>query len=120
MLLITVLFIVAVAMSIPLWWLARSNRRLTWTSAIGMATWLVVISTILIAEIPSQMLKWFDANYADLAERYSFLRPILGEDTYIITRDVVTNTVQGIFFIIIVVLAYLWGERQRKAGRFKA
>lgn len=107
-------------LSIPLLRFARSERRLTWASAVGMATYLVTIALLLIAEIPSRLLYWFDANHVTLADKFAFISPVLRGDQYIIARDIVVNSVQGLFFVILCVGAYLWGEKQRKAGKFKA
>lgn len=120
MIVIAALTVLSLVISIPLWKVARSENRLTWASAVALATWLVVIAILLIAEIPSRMLNWFDAEHSNLAERYAILKPLLGGEQYLIVRDVIVNTVQGIFFVAIVLAAYLWGQRQRKTGRFKS
>ncbi|HVL81035.1 MAG TPA: hypothetical protein VM840_05520 [Actinomycetota bacterium] len=122
MLLIVALTALTVAIALPLWWIVRSDRRLTWTTATLMGMWLTVIGMLLIAEIPSRMLYWFDSTHTALAEHIPIapLAAFMEGDTYIIIRDIVVNTIQGAFFVLLFVLAYLWGERQRKAGRFKA
>ena len=122
MLLIAALLGFTVLISLPLWRIARSDRRLTWTTAILMGMWLTVISMLLIAEIPSRMLYWFDSEHVTVAQRIPIapLANFMEGDNYFILRDIVVNTVQGGFFVALCVAAYLWGERQRKAGRFKA
>ncbi len=112
-------FVLAVVLAIPLLRISRSQRRLTWASAVLLGTHLTIIALLLIADVPSRILYWFDAVHSDIAGMASWLAFMEG-DAYIIVRDIVANTVQGIFFVIIVALVYFWGERQRKAGRFKS
>lgn len=120
MLIILALTFATFALSIPLLKFARSDKRLTWASAVGMATYLVAIALMLIAEIPSRLLYWFDAEHVTLADKFPLISPLLRGDQYIIVRDIVVNSVQGLFFVMLCVAAYLWGEKQRKAGKFKA
>lgn len=119
MLAIIALTIVSFAIALPLIPVIKSDRRLTWTGAIGMGIWLSVIALLLIAEVPSRLLYWFDQNHVALSDKYPVIAPIMRGDEYIIVRDIVANTVQGIFFVMIFAAAYFWGERQRKAGRFR-
>ena len=120
MLLIIGLTAATLLLSVPLLWIARSDRRLTWTQAVLLGTYLTVIVTLLIAEIPSRFLYWFDAEHTNIADRFPITEAIMRGDQYIIVRDIVVNTVQGLFFVVILALAYVWGERQRRAGRFKS
>jgi len=119
MLTIALITALSVLMALPLIRIARSDKRLTWTSAILLATLIGILVTLFIAEIPSRMLYWFDAEHGNIADKYSFLGFMKG-DGYMYVRDIVVNTVQGIFFVIMCALTYLWGERQRKAGKFKS
>ncbi len=113
---------VALALALPLVRVARSERKLTWTTATLLGGWLTAITVILLGDIPSRLLYWFDQNHATLAERFAWLRwwenVVGGNPGYQLVADVVANTVQGVFFVIIAALAYFWGERHRKAGRF--
>lgn len=115
-------FLVAVALILPLPLVLRRERKLTWTTAVLLGSWLLAISLILIGDVPSRLLYWFDSNHAMLAERFPFLewweRPFGGNPGYQVIADIVANTVQGIFFVIITAAAYFWGERHRKAGKF--
>ena len=117
-------FIVAVALALPLIFVVRSNKKLTWTTAILLGSWLTAISVVLIGDVPSRILYWFDEQHAPLAERFTFLRfweeDLGGNPGYQVIADVVANTVQGVFFIIIAAGAYFWGERHRKEGKFKS
>lgn len=113
---------VAVVLALPLAKVARSDRKLTWTTATLLGGWLTAVTVILLGDVPSQLLYWFDQNHATLAERFAWLRwwenIVGGNPGYQIVADIVANTVQGVFFVIIAALAYFWGERHRKAGRF--
>ena len=124
-----IMLVVGVVLSIPLLRVARRERRLTWTEAIILGTWLTFVALIFIADVPSRMLYWFDANHEGTVTRLPFLTPIMDGSVqllglevqkYVIVRDIVVNTVQGIFFVIIVALTYKWGERHRSAGSFKS
>jgi hypothetical protein len=117
--------VIGLALCIPIPAIAMSKRRLSWVTAVLLGTYLVTVSLILIAEVPSRILYYFDARHGDWAEQYRLLRFMKGADTtgglnwYKVVRDIAANTVQGIFFGAIVFATYRWGERQRKAGRFR-
>jgi hypothetical protein len=117
-------FLVAVALILPLPGLLRSKRKLTWTSAVLVGSWLIAVTIILIGEVPSRILYWFDATHSDLAERFRFLqfweKDLGGNPGYQVVADIVANTAQGMFFIIIAAGAYFWGERHRKEGKFRS
>jgi hypothetical protein len=126
---IVLMLVVGIVLSIPLLRVARREDRLTWSGAILLGTWLTLVALIFIADVPSRMLYWFDANYEGVVERFPFTASfmegpmqLLGMQVpkYSVVRDIVVNTVQVIFFVIIVALCYFWGERHRKAGRFKS
>lgn len=116
--------IVAVALSLPLVFVVRSKRRLTWTTAVLLGSWLVAITVVLIGDVPSRILYWFDAQHEPLSERFTFLKfweeDLGGNPGYQVVADIVANTVQGVFFVIICAGAYFWGERHRKEGKFKS
>lgn len=115
-------FLVAVVIALPLVGVARSNKKLTWTTATLLGGWLTAVTVILLGDVPSRILYWFDQTHADLAERFGFLQwwegIVGGNPGYQIVADIIANTVQGVFFVIIAALAYFWGERHRKAGKF--
>lgn len=117
---LVIMVIVLVALSVPAVKIARSDRTLTWTTAVLLGFLLFAIGIIAIGEIPSRLLYWFDANHEALAGSIP-IQPIAdmmaGKD-YFILRDIVTNTVQGILFVILVAAVYFWGERHRREGRF--
>jgi hypothetical protein len=114
----------AVVIAVPLIGVVRGDRKLTWTTAVLLGVWLTAIALILLGEVPSRILYWFDTEHATLAERFSllgFFEDDLGGNLgYILVADIVANTVQGTFFVIMVALAYFWGERHRKSGRFRS
>lgn len=116
--------VVAAVLAFPLIFVVRSNRKLTWTTAILLGSWLVAITVVLIGDVPSRILYWFDEQHAPLAEKFTFLRfweeDLGGNPGYQVIADVVANTVQGVFFVLIVAGAYFWGERHRKEGKFKS
>jgi hypothetical protein len=111
-------FLVAAVLAVPVLAVARRPRRITWTAAVVLGTVLFAIGILLIADIPSRILYLFSSQHANWARHVPWL-PILKGDNYTVIADVVANTVQGIFFVAIVALTYVWGERQRRAGRFK-
>jgi hypothetical protein len=116
-------FLVGVAIILPLPAVLRSKRKLTWSTAVLLGGWLIAITIVLIGEVPSRILYWFDQAHSPLAERFAFLRfwekDLGGNPGYQVVADIVANTVQGMFFIAIVAGAYFWGERHRKGGKFK-
>jgi hypothetical protein len=116
--------VVAIVLALPLRFVLKSNRKLTWTTAILLGSWLIAITIILIGEVPSRILYYFDSNHAGLAERFPVLRfwegDLGGNPGYQVVADIVANTAQGIFFVIICAGAYFWGERHRKEGKFKS
>ena len=118
--------VVAVVLAAPLVPVLRrgKDQKLTWTTAILLGGWLIAITIILIGEVPSRILYWFDQTHAEFSEKYSFLRwqegDLGGNPGYQVVADIVANTVQGIFFMAIAAGAYFWGEKHRKEGKFKS
>ena len=114
--------LVAVAIAAPLPRIWRSEKKLTWTSAIIIGSWLFALTIVLVGDVPSRLLYWFDANHTALADKFHFLqwweKPLGGNPGYQLVADIVANTVQGVFFVAIAVGAYFWGQKHRKAGRF--
>jgi hypothetical protein len=118
-------FLVGVALLLPLPAVLRAkDRKLTWTSAILLGSWLIAITIVLIGEVPSRVLYWFDRVHAPLAEQFTFLgfweKDLGGNPGYQVVADIVANSVQGLFFVLIAAGAYFWGERHRKEGKFKS
>jgi len=113
---------VAVAAPLPYVWKKSSEKRLTWTTAIIVGSWLFALTIILVGDVPSRLLYWFDANHTALADKFHFLRwwenNLGGNPGYQLVADIFANTIQGVFFVAIAVGAYFWGEKHRKAGRF--
>jgi hypothetical protein len=118
--------IVAFVLAAPLIVVVRNKkeRKLTWTTAILLGSWLTAITVILIGDVPSRILYWFDEVHAPLAERFSWLRwwenDLGGNPGYQVVADIVANSVQGLFFVMICAGAYFWGERHKKEGKFKS
>ena len=118
--------VVALVLASPLIVVVRNkkDRKITWTTAVLLGSWLTAITVILIGDVPSRLLYWFDTVHAPLAERFSFLAwwedDFGGNPGYQVIGDIVANTVQGMFFVAICAGAYFWGERHRKAGKFKS
>jgi hypothetical protein len=116
--------VVAIVLALPLRFVVRSEKKLTWTSAILLGSWLIAITIILIGEVPSRILYWFDSNHAGLAEQFPILgfmeNDLGGNPGYQVVADIVANTAQGLFFVIICAGAYFWGEKHRKEGKFKS
>jgi hypothetical protein len=116
--------VIGIALALPLGLVVRSTRKLTWTTAILLGSWLVAITVVLLGDVPSRILYWFDAQHAPLAERFTFLQfwesDIGGNPGYQLVADIVANTVQGVFFVVICAGAYFWGEKHRKEGKFKS
>ncbi len=116
--------VVGVGLALPLIFVVRSNKKLTWTTAILLGSWLVAITVVLIGDVPSRILYWFDEQHAPLAERFPILQfwegDLGGNPGYQVVADIVANTIQGIFFVLICAGTYFWGERHRKEGKFKS
>jgi hypothetical protein len=116
--------LVAVALILPLPAVLRSKRKLTWSMAVILGSWLIAVTILLIGEVPSRILYWFDATHADLAERFRFLqfweKDLGGNPGYQVVADLVANGAQALFFVVILAGAYFWGERHRKEGKFKS
>jgi hypothetical protein len=121
-------FLVGVAIIIPLPIVLRRARardeKLTWTKAVLLGGWLIAISIVLIGEVPSRILYWFDSTHALISAKLHFMqwqeKQLANNPGYQLLADIVANTVQGIFFVIIAAAAYFWGERHRKEGKFKS
>lgn len=109
--------VITIILALPLIPIARSTKKLTWAGAIGLGTLIMSLSLLLIAEVPSKILYLFSQKHVEW-ERFSFLRFALrgqilgGQDTYAITADIVANTVQGVFFVILVALGYMWSKKR--------
>ena len=103
---------------------ARNGEKLTWTQAVVVGAWLLAISIVLIGDVPSRILYWFDSTHALVSAKLKFMqwqeKPFGGNPGYQLIADIVANTVQGIFFVLIAAGAYFWGERHKKEGRFKS
>jgi hypothetical protein len=118
--------IVAIVLAAPLVPVLRRNKdtKLTWTTAILLGSWLTAITVVLIADVPSRILYWFDEVHAPLAEQFPILEfwegDLGGNPGYQVVADIVANTVQGMFFVAIAAGAYFWGEKHRKEGKFKS
>lgn len=116
--------IVAIALAVPLVFVVRSKRKLTWTTAVLLGAWLLAVTIVLIGDVPSRILYWFDEQHSPLAARFTFLKfwedDLGGNPGYQVVADIVANSIQGIFFVIIAAGAYFWGERHRKEGKFKS
>ncbi len=118
--------VVAFVLAAPLVivWRNKKNRKLTWTTAVLLGSWLTAVTVVLIGDVPSRILYWFDEVHAPLAERFSFLQwwenDFGGNPGYQVIADIVANTIQGIFFVAICAGAYFWGEKHRKEGKFKS
>jgi hypothetical protein len=113
---------VAVVLALPLIFVIRSNRRLTWATAVLLGSWLTAIVVILLGDVPSRLLYFFDQEHGALAARFPWLEwwegDVGGNLGYQLVADIVANTAQAVLFIIICAATYFWGERHRKAGRF--
>ena len=105
-------------------WKRSLHTKITWAGAIIIGSWLTAVTVVLIGDVPSRLLYWFDQVHAPLAERFSWLawweNDFGGNPGYQVVADIVANTVQGIFFVAICAGAYFWGERHRKEGKFKS
>ncbi len=118
--------VVAVVLCLPLPYVLRraKNEKITWVQSILVGSWLLAISIILIGDVPSRLLYWFDSTHALISAKLKFMqwqeKPFGGNPGYQLIADIVANTVQGIFFMIIAAGAYFWGERHRKEGKFKS
>lgn len=117
---LVIMFVVLGVLTVPAIKIMRSERALTWTSAVLLGFLLLSIGIIAIGEIPSRMLYWFDANHEAIAGRIPVepVAEMMASKNYFILRDIVTNSVQGILFVIFVAAVYFWGERHKREGRF--
>lgn len=114
--------VVAVVIALPLLKVVRSDKKLTWTTAILLGSWLTAIAVILLGDVPSRLLYYFDEQHSALSERFSFLQwwegDVGGNPGYQLVADVVANSVQGMFFVMLAAGAYFWGEKHRREGKF--
>lgn len=114
--------VVAVVIALPLVRVVRSDKKLTWTTAVLLGSWLTAIAVILLGDVPSRLLYYFDEQHSALAERFSFLQwwegDVGGNPGYQLVADVVANSVQGMFFVMLAAGAYFWGEKHRREGKF--
>jgi len=119
--------LVAVALILPLpAVLRRKDEQLTWAKAILLGTWLFAITSVLISDVPSRILYYFDSTHTQLSEQFPILgkvmeRQLLGTiPGYQVVADIIANTAQGMAVFVIAAAAYFWGEKHRKEGRFKS
>jgi len=118
--------LVGIALIIPLPIVLRRQKdeKLTWTKAVLLGAWLLAISIVLIGDVPSRILYWFDSTHALISAKLHFMqwqeKPLANNPGYQLLADIVANTVQGVFFVAIAAGAYFWGERHRKEGKFKS
>jgi hypothetical protein len=114
--------LVGAAMAIPIPFLWRSKKRLTWATAVMVGIYLTGLAIVLLGDVHSRILYWFDQEHTPLAERFTFLafweEDLGGNPGYQVVADIVSNTVAGIFFIAFCAGAYFWGEKQKREGRF--
>lgn len=118
---ILVMLGVVVVLTVPAIRIARStDRSATWTSAILLGLLLTTIGLLAIGDIPSRILYWFDANHEAIAGRIPIepLAELMASKNYFLIRDIVANTIQVAFFVILVAAVYFWGERHKREGRF--
>jgi hypothetical protein len=118
--------LVALAIALPLPYVLRKSHetKLTWTQAVVLGAWLLAGTIVLIGDVPSRLLYWFDSTHALISAKWHFMawqeKPLANNPGYQLIADIVANTVQGVFFVIIAAGAYFWGEKHRKEGRFKS
>ena len=119
--------LVAIALLLPLpAVLRRKDEKLTWTRAVLLGAWLFAITIVLIGDVPSRILYYFDSTHAQLSESFPLLgkvmeRQLLGTiPGYQVVADIIANTAQGMFVLIIAASAYFWGEKHRREGKFKS
>ena len=98
-----------------------TDRPMTWTKAIliGLVIWALAI--MLLGQLPSYIIYWFDGEVTRIIE-WSKLVPFVAEDglnprQIEIVRDLVANGVQMTFFIAALIGAYYWQKaKQRRTG----
>ncbi len=118
--------LVGLAIALPLPWVLRRSRteKLTWTKAILLGAWMLAGSIVLIGDVPSRILYWFDSTHAAISAHLHFMaweeKPLANNPGYQLIADIVANSVQGIFFVLICAGVYFWGEKHKKEGRFKS
>jgi hypothetical protein len=120
--------LVALALALPLPIVLRKSRdrttKITWTEAIFLGAWMLAITIVLIGDVPSRILYWFDSTHALISAKWTFMKwqekQIANNPGYQLIADIVANTVQGVFFVAIAAGAYFWGEKHRREGKFKS
>src|SRR5438067_2393831 len=104
--------LVVVALLLPLPSVLRSKEKLTWAKAVVLGAWLVAISVILIGDVPSRLLYYFDATHTLLSAKFHFLgfmeKQLGGNPGYQLVADLVANGIQTLFLVAIAAGAYFW------------
>src|SRR5688572_29716445 len=126
---IFITLVIGLVLGIPAVYAMKQDRRLTWAGAIGLGSTLFAATMLLVGDVPSRILYWFDARNGEWAKRGGIWKALFSgtlckastcPDRYIVIADIVANTVQAILFIGICVAIYMWGQKHRKAGKFKS
>src|SRR5688572_5120877 len=99
--------VITILLALPLIPIARSQRKMSWAQAVMVGTLIMSVSLLLLAEVPSKILYLFGQAHtkweANRAVGCAMNGQILGgQDTYLLTADIVANTVQGVFFVILI------------------
>jgi hypothetical protein len=98
-----------------------TDRPMSWTRAIvyGFLIWVFTIAVT--GQLPSWIIYWFDANIAILIE-WSAKLPVVPEaglnpKQIAIVRDIVANSFQMGFLVVMLVVAYFWQKsKQKRSG----
>ena len=118
--------LVALAIALPLPYVLKKSKteKLTWTKAVILGAWMLAGTIVLIGDVPSRLLYWFDSTHALISAKWHFMawqeKQLANNPGYQLLADIVANTVQGIFFVLIAAGVYFWGEKHKKEGRFKS
>ena len=97
---------------------AYTDRPISWTRAIIYGLLIVILSIILLGQIPSWIIYKFDQEIATLIEWSAKVPGVnkagLNSAQIQIIRDLVANGVQMGALVAMFVFAYIWQEKKRK------
>lgn len=95
-----------------------TDREMTWTTAILLGLFIWILLIIGTGQVPSYIIYWMDQNVAsiiDFTKRIPGVNPEgLNPKQILIVRDIIANTVQMGFLVVVLGIAYFGQKSKQK------
>ena len=95
-----------------------TDRPMTWAKAIMLGFVLYALAIILLGQIPSYIIYWFDGNVESIINFTKKIPKVnkegLNPTQVRLVRDVIANAAQMGFFTVMLVGMYLWQKARIK------